>query len=207
MSPAIRLRLADVTFVHWPVDPGEMATHVPTDESIDARDGRAWLSVVGMRVRPRFLPASQAFAQVNVRTYLAGEPAAVHFLTVFADDWPAVLGSRMLADVPSKPGRVRVDRTAGDCRVRCRSPTGRTFEMAVTPEDDPEPVEKGSLAHWLVERYCYVDDDGNAHGIGHPPWRLQRASGQVSDRGLLADLPDPTGDPVFHYSPGVLVEA
>lgn len=206
MTPAIRLRLSDVSFAHWPVDPAEMAAHVPADASLDVRDGRAWLSVVGMGVRPRFLLGGRAFAQVNVRTYLAREQPAVYFLEVVANDRLAATGSRVLADVPAVYGRVTVRRTGSGCHVRRDSPGG-SVDLTVTPEDDPEPVEAGSLAHWLVERYHYVDDDGTAHRIEHPPWRLQRASGEVLDEGLLARYPEPSGDPVFHYSPGVLVEA
>lgn len=202
MRPAIRLRLSDVSFAHWPVDPAELADHVPDGTSLDVRDGRAWLSVVGMGVRPRFLLGGRAFVQLNVRTYLVDEPPAVHFLDVVVSDRLAALGSRVLADVPATHGRVAVQRTDSGCRVRHEG-----LDLTVTPEGDPEPAERGTLAHWLVERYRYVDDDRSTHGIEHPPWRLQEASGEVRDRTLLADYPEPAGEPIFHFSPGALVEA
>lgn len=206
MLPAIRLRLSDVCFAHWPVDPDEMAGHVPDGATLDVRDGEAWVTVVGMGVRPRFLLGGRAYVQVNVRTYLAGEEPAVYFHSIFANDRLAALGSRVLADVPTSYGRVAVDRTGDGCRVQCGS-GDETFEARISPDGDPEPVEAGTLAHWLVERYSYVSDDGASQGIEHPPWRLQPASGEVSARGLLADLPEPTGEAVFHFSPGVLLEA
>ncbi len=206
MVGTIEMRLSDVCFAHWPVDPGEMAAHVPPGTTVDVRDGRAWLSVLGMYVRPRFLPAQGAYAQVNVRTYLAGDRSAVHFLDAVADEWLAAQGARTLTGFPARYGSVSVDREGEGIGVRCETLGSRSFGVDLTPTGRPEQVEDGSLADWLAERYRFVRDDGTAGDVAHPPWRLQAATGEVTGKSLLADFPEPTGEPVFHYSPGVLVE-
>ncbi|PSP76353.1 hypothetical protein BRC81_12000 [Halobacteriales archaeon QS_1_68_20] len=206
MAGSIRMRLADVCFVHWPVDPGEVAAHVPGEETVDTYDGRAWLSVLGMCVRPRFLPYQGAYAQVNVRTYVAGDRPAVHFLDAVADQWLAAQGARTLLGFPARYGSVSVERDGERVDVRCETLGERGFEAALVPTGRFDHAEEGSLADWLVERYRFVRDDGSVGDVSHPPWRLQQATGQVTETELLADLPDPAGDPVFHYSPGVLVK-
>lgn len=199
----VELRLEDVCFVHWPVAADELTAHVPDGTTPDAYDGRGWVSVVAMRVRPRFLP--RTYAQLNVRTYLEGEPPAVHFLDVVVDEWLAVQGERALPGLPARYGHVTVAREQRRTRVQCIDHDG-VLEFEVVPEGDPSTPEEGSLVRWLVERYRFVREDGSADDIEHPPWRIQAATGDVGRRGLLGELPDPAGEPVFGYSPGVVVE-
>src|SRR5690349_2579316 len=70
---ALRMRWHEVLFLHWPVRREVLRPLIPRELELDIFDGWSWIAVVPFRmsgVRPRYVPAPMAFAELNVRTYV-----------------------------------------------------------------------------------------------------------------------------------------
>jgi len=94
--PVMRQSWEHLFFLHWRVDPAEVAKRLPAGLSVDTFEGQAYLGIVGFRmsqVRPAGLPALpwlSYFNELNVRVYVrdaAGEPG-VWFLSSIATAGP-----------------------------------------------------------------------------------------------------------------------
>lgn len=101
---AMRMRWRWLVFLHWPVDPGELAAALPAPLEPDVFDGWAWLGIVPFamtEVAPRGLgwltrlTGTDAFAELNVRTYVTlGGKAGVYFFSLDAESRLAVEAAR-----------------------------------------------------------------------------------------------------------------
>ena len=96
--PVMRQSWEHLFFLHWRVDPAEVAKLLPAGLTVDTFEGQTYLGVIGFRmsqVRPIGLPALpwlSYFNELNVRVYVrdaSGEPG-VWFLSLDCDRWPAV---------------------------------------------------------------------------------------------------------------------
>src|SRR5689334_15035004 len=81
----LHMRWHDLLFAHWPLDPVAVQAVVPAPLEVDTFDGQAWVAVVPfrmseVRLRSFPLPFANAFAEVNVRTYVRhGDRTGVYF--------------------------------------------------------------------------------------------------------------------------------
>ena len=215
MPSRVTFRLEDVCFVHWPADPESLSAHLPEAVAPAVSNESAWLTVVGSKSRPRDLPERQAYGQLIVRTYVTPDPSGnndavgphVFVLDVVVDSAFAAVGGATLLGLPTRYGRVSVERTTSGVRVSYSRLLGGGFDATLTPEGTPEHTPSGSLAHWLVERDEYRRTDGGVDHVEHEPWLIQSASGEVVDDAVAHSFAEPTGDPMFHYSPGVILRA
>ncbi len=72
-------RWQDLLFLHWSVDPSDVACTLPRGLSVDTFDDQAWIGVVPFQmtgVRPRFFPAVPGisnFPELNLRTYVVDD--------------------------------------------------------------------------------------------------------------------------------------
>ena len=70
---------------------------------------------------------------------------------------------------------------------------------------EPFLAQKGSIEHWLTERYClYAGVAGNLYRaeIHHAPWELQQARVKIL-RNTVAQflsVPLPNSEPLLHFS-------
>lgn len=211
----LKLRMADVTFVHWPVDPALVRGQLPDGLAVDTFDGDAYLSVVGLRmstVRPPGVPVGRTFGQVNVRTYVTGaDGPGVYFFSMDADAPLGVALGRRLA-VPYHRADVEVGWDGAEFRLRSqrRAEGGAVrFDASFRPHGEVSPPEPDSLAASLAERRLFYADGGDGRTyvgrIAHPPWPLQDADATIRTNDLLPangfDVPD--ARPTVQYSPGV----
>lgn len=215
-------RTGDVCFAHWPVDPGVLETRLPHALSAVTHDGVGWVTLVAMRTRPLAgavaLPG--AYSQVALRTYAEvgsdgadgdetdgdGGGTAVHFLRVDADSRLAATTGRRVFDVPFHHVDARVTAGDGEVMVRTHAPNGTAlFVGGFTVPDEFSTVEKGSRLAWLTDRGTYALDDGRVGRVVHDPWEVGRSDVDVVRNDLLGaeGLPEPVGDPLVRYSPGV----
>jgi hypothetical protein len=76
---------------------------------------------------------------------------------------------------------------------------GGSFRARYHGAGMPAPAERGTLAHFLVERYCLYADDGELRAeVHHAPWPLQQAEAEVEQWGIApVEL---EGEPICHYS-------
>lgn len=223
MFGALHMGWRHVLFANWPVAPEEVAPHVPDAMTLDTYDDRAWLSVVpftNVDVRPVWLPPGWGFElpELNLRTYVVcdGVPG-VYFFSLDAQGVLGVLGARVLHRLPYY--YARIDLTAEDGEVRFQSrrrhPGARPVDFRATYLQSGEelPVEAGSLATFLTERYRYYTEAPTGAVryavVEHESWPLYRAEVTIDEHALFRangfDVPD--AEPVYHYSPGVDTKA
>jgi uncharacterized protein YqjF (DUF2071 family) len=189
------MRWHDLLFMHWPVPAAALRPLIPPGLELQTFDGTVWLGVVPFRmtgIRHRLgppMPWASAFAELNVRTYVAtpggGHPGVWFFsldaanpLAVRVARWQFHLpyfDARMTcrADVSSGgwggdrgKGGSTADPAAGD-DVGVRYASVRTHRGAppaefvgrYRPAGPAVAARAGTLDHWLTERYCLYAAD------------------------------------------------
>ncbi len=189
----------DLAFVHWPIRVERLEPLIPAGLDLDVRDGVAWIGVVpfhmkGVTHRPLpAVPGLSAFPELNLRTYVRfGDKPGVWFFSLDAANRLAVWSARTLFSLPYVFARMRVTADGEWTRfrsVRVDDPVGLRFEASYRPTGPVFRAERGSLEHWLTERYCLYSarSDGRLYRaeIHHPPWPLQPAEIDVDSNELF----------------------
>jgi Uncharacterized conserved protein len=105
----------DTCFLHWPMAPDELATHLPNGLSPATYNGDAWVGVVAFEmagISPRGLPVSLSFPELNLRTYVDGPSGpGVLFFNLDADDKLGVSVARRLFRLPYYQADGQIRRT------------------------------------------------------------------------------------------------
>ena len=205
----------EVTFLHWRMPAAALASRLPGGVALDTHEGAAWISVVAFRmtdVRLRGLPplpGAGRFPELNVRTYVTvGERPGVWFFSLDAASRLAVATARRWFHLPYHRAAMTLERSGPDgagvhYTSRRVDPRGAPaeFEAVCTPSGPPRVAERGSLDHFLCERYCLfaARPDGTIlrGDVHHAPWPLQPAEVELRACTLLEalDLPRPEGPP------------
>ena len=203
----------DLLFAHWPVEAEVLRRAVPPQLPLDTFDGRCWVGVVpfhmsGIHARglPR-LPGLSKFPELNVRTYVVrdGKPG-VYFFSLDAASLPAVWTARKFFRLPyfhaSMSAEVDGDSTRYYSR---RHQTNAEFRGRYRPLGDVQRSDKGSLEHWLTERYClYTVHGGRVFRgeIHHQPWPLQKAEAEIEVESVAAaaGISLPSSPPLLHFA-------
>ncbi|HWT25160.1 MAG TPA: DUF2071 domain-containing protein [Solirubrobacteraceae bacterium] len=207
----------DVLFAHWPVPPETLRPAVPAAVPVDTFDGSAWIGITPFEVigaRPRGAPPVpwlSRFPELNVRTYATvdGRPG-IWFLSLDAARLPIVLGARRAYRLPYHHARMSVTRRGGRVTYRSESLSPRrpraALELDYAPVAAPVPPVRGTLEHFLTERYTLWTIDAahrlHAADIHHAPWPLQRADADLRENTMTAPygLALPRVDPLLHYA-------
>jgi hypothetical protein len=219
--PLLTQRWRDLTFLHWPVDPGAAARHLPRGTRPDVFEGTSYVGLVAFRMNRvgwlglPGLPYLGTFPETNVRLYSVGPDGrrgvvfrsldAARLLPVLAGRagfrlpyWWSAMRVRRDGDVVSYASRRRL------CRAQARLTMAvRVGERLVRPSDLEQflTARWGLHAVWYGGRLRYLPNE-------HPPWPLHRATLLRLEESLIgaAGLPSPEGGPVsVLYSPGVPV--
>lgn len=208
-----------VLFANWPVDPAVVDPHVPDALTVDAYDGRAWLSVIpftNVDVRPTWAPEGLGLPlpELNLRTYVTHDGRdGVYFFSLDAEGVLSVLGARLFHYLPYYYARISI-KADGDCvyfKSDRRHPGARPvrFKSTYGPIGDRLPVESDSLAEFVTERYRYYTESPSGSlryaRIHHEPWPLYDVSGTIRENTLFEanGFAHPESEPVHYYSPGV----
>jgi uncharacterized protein YqjF (DUF2071 family) len=199
----------DLAFLHWRLDPDELARLVPPTVELETFDGAAWLGITpflltGFRVRGMPpLPRVSTFPELNVRTYVRhGEKPGIWFFTLDAASTLAVEAAKRLYRLPYSRARMSYERN-GDHVDYDSARAGATFCARYRGDGDLFHAEPGSLEHFLTERYClYTEDGGRLYRaeIHHPPWDLQHGEAQI-DLNTMAPVKLPDEEPHVLFSP------
>lgn len=179
----------DLLFAHWPVAGETLRPLVPAALTLDSFAGQHWVAVTPFHmtgVRPRGvprLPALSRFPELNVRTYVRfGEKGGVYFFSLDAARRLAVWSARRLYRLPYFYARMRVEEDQGWIRYRSYRASGPEFKGKYRPIGSVEPRAKGTLEHWLTERYCLYTTSGSSlycAEIHHQPWPLRDAEAEI----------------------------
>jgi uncharacterized protein len=187
----------DLLFAHWPVPNDTLRQLVPAQLELDAFGGQCWVGVVPFRmsdIRRRGMPALPGlsrFPELNVRTYVThGGKPGVYFFSLDAANLPAVWAARKFYHLPYFHAEMRCEDRDGNILY-----SSRRMKSAVELRGSYRPTaevrlrEKGSIEHWLTERYClYTTHQGNIYRgeIHHRPWPLQDAAAELTTNTVAA---------------------
>jgi len=191
--------------------------HVPAELEIDTFEGQAWLGVVPFRmsgVRLRWTPALpwlSAFPELNVRTYVTaqGKPG-VWFFSLDAANPIAVAAARLSFYLRYFRARMKCNEVDGWIQYQSeRTHPGApnaTFEARYRGAGKAFEPQRGTLAHFLTERYCLYSaaSEGRVYRgeIHHPRWLLQPAEVQFTRNSMIEamGLTTPAAPPLLHFA-------
>jgi len=206
------MRWHDLLFLHWPIRPALLRPLIPRLLELDTFDGWSWIGVVPFYmtgVRPRYVPLSFAFPEINVRTYVKRRGrSGVWFFSLDATNWIAVRVARFLglpyydAEMTVDSRKNKVDYTS----IRLHNGASVKFDASYQPTGAVFRSVTGTLDHWLTERYCLFGARkpglvvyGDIH---HIPWPLQPAEAEVRVNTMLQPIGInlPNTKPFSHFA-------
>ena len=208
----------DLTFLHWAVDPEEVADRMPPGVRPDTLGGVTYVGLVPFRMvgagigRGRGVPWVGSFLETNVRLYSVDDTGrrGIVFLSLDADRAAVVLGARAAFGLPYRWARMRYRATGDvrtyDARLRRRG-TRPESHVAVRVGERRRPTELDDFVstRWGLHvrwwgRTLYVPNR-------HVPWPVHDAEVLELRDGLMASvgLPGLASRPPDHvaFSPGV----
>jgi uncharacterized protein YqjF (DUF2071 family) len=207
-------RWNDLLFAHWPVSAATLRNLIPQVLTLDTFDGQAWIAVTPFHItglRPRFfppLPGLSNFPELNVRTYVTHRgKSGVFFFSLDAASRLAVRAARTFYRLPyrfaSMMTRKENDQVFYSCSRRERS--SAEFHARFWPSSPVRQRQKGSLEHWLTERYrLYTVSGGKIFhaDIHHVPWPLQDAEADIATNTMAkaAGIHLPNTSPLLHFA-------
>lgn len=206
----------NLLFAHWRVDASALRMIVPPVFELDLFDNEAWVGVVpfymtnvGLRATPS-LPWVSAFPELNVRTYVRLEDRpGVYFFSLDAARALAVATARALLNLPYYRAAMSVDvRRDGVVYHSARrdSHPAAVFKAEYGPTGQPFNAARGSLEHFLAERYCLYHHTrrGTPYRleIHHPQWPLQMAWAdiQVNTMATVSGIQTDDAPPLLHFA-------
>jgi uncharacterized protein YqjF (DUF2071 family) len=217
--PVMRQRWERLTFLHWRFEPAAVQALLPDGLQADTFGGTAWVGLVPffMRVSTaggRRAPWVSDFCETNVRTYVRdGEGrAGIWFFSLDAARLGAVAVARASYNLPYYWSSMRLAERDGEIAYACRRllPGSRelTSRARIRIGDRLSADELGERDHFLTARWILFSVLGTRRRLAracHQPWPLHQAQVLACDDRLIAaaGLPQPSGEPLVHYSPGV----
>jgi len=215
-------RWLDLTFVHWPAEPGLVAPLLPGGARPDLLRGQTYVGLVAFRMHRTGLfglpglPYFGSFPETNVRLYSVGADGrrGVVFRSLEAARLAPVLVARWGFRLPYMWAGmcVRRDKDVLTYTSARRWPGPRGAHARLSVRVGEQIAEPSDLEHFLTARWglhgawygsrpMYLPNE-------HPQWRLHQARLLSLDENLVAaaGLPAPAGDPIsVLYSPGLAV--
>jgi uncharacterized protein YqjF (DUF2071 family) len=160
----------DLLFAHWPIDASLLRPHRPPGLTIDTFEGQAWIAVVpfrmsGVRLRETpALPGLSAFPELNVRTYVvADHRPGVWFFSLDAGSSVAVAIARARFHLPYFRARMKCEKGDGWIKYASerthRGARPAILEAKYRPVGGVFEAQRGTLEHFLTERYCLYSTD------------------------------------------------
>jgi uncharacterized protein YqjF (DUF2071 family) len=209
----------NLLFAHWPIPAENLRRRISSSLEIDTFEGQAWIGVVpfGMsRVYPRWtfpIPWLSYFLELNVRTYVkVGDEPGVYFFSLDAANPIAVEIARRWYQLPYFNARMTMREAPHggwieyhSTRTHRGAPSAE-FKGRYRPTGEVYPSQRGSLEHWLTERYCLyaIGSKGEVYRgeIHHASWPLQHAEAEIDVNTMTAPhgLPLPDVPPLLHFA-------
>lgn len=220
-GPMVHAEWVQPVFLHYAVDPAKLAHQIPAPLELELFDGRAWVTLVAMRMRRfRAVPGASLMKYLfplvreqrffNVRTYVRrGDERGLFFPWGWVSSpigirWPSRplgLPCGFASIEYQQPGTLSAVR--GEIRAGTHS-----FRFQGTVDSDPHNPSKGSFAEFALERYSGFFAHGRKIRIfraWHVPWTFHRIRiDGVEDRLVRERFPWLEGATLCeaHTSPG-----
>ncbi|HEU4963839.1 MAG TPA: DUF2071 domain-containing protein [Bacilli bacterium] len=208
----------NVVFCHYPLDTEVLRPHVPQELPLDAFEGKAYVSLVGLLLRDCHLRWNKLFPlnfqQLNVRTYVTidGKPG-VYFLSMDANSWLMTTVGRVFYDMAYYHAQASSKQDGEWTTYRYQrkgaDPNPPRFDVRFRPTGEPFEAQPGSLEQFLAERYWMyqVDKDGSIYAgeLFHPHWKMRKAEAIVEHNSMTAPygFALPEEEMVAYFSKGV----
>ena len=199
MTPWIMTqRWNDLLFLHYALPPEIIRSLVPEALTLDTYQHRAWISVIPFwinHLRPPGVPSLpwfSYFAEINVRTYVThGNKPGVYFFSLDASNLSAVWGARVFYRLPYWQASIKVKGRGGPrieyISKRQHGPKPAEFRCSYGPSSTKLQTRRGSLEHFLTERYClYAHSRKRLYRseIHHLPWDVQEAKVELEENSM-----------------------
>ena len=211
----------DLTFLHWAVDPQEVAHRMPPGVRPDTLNGVTYVGLIPFRMVGAGIaggpgvPWLGSFLETNVRLYSVDDTGrrGIVFLSLDADRAAVVLGARAAFGLPYRWARMRHqvegDVHSYDAHLRGLGSRAESH-IAIRPGERRESTEVDDFlsARWGLHvrwwgKTLYVPNR-------HEAWPVHDAEVLTLDDSLMASvgLPDLAARPPDHvaFSPGVRTE-
>jgi uncharacterized protein len=200
----------DLLFVHYEVPVESLRKLVPHALEVEEHSGRGWLGVTpfaitGLRARGTLpLPRVSDFLELNVRTYVTrGGRPGIWFFSLDASSRLAVEAARRLYRLPYFHASITMRRPGETILFDSARDEGKAFSVGYRPAGPAAPPERGSLEHFLTERYSlYAEHEGRLFRaeIHHRPWQLQPAEAEIGLNTMAPGGLELAAEPLLHYS-------
>lgn len=219
----------ELSFLHWQFRPGDVARVLPPGLEPDIFEGAAWVGLVPFKMNNIRLPLSpplpwlSSFPETNVRTYVRGPDGVdgVFFLSLDITRLVTTVVARTSYRLPYVWSDMSIERGPDSIAYRSRRRwpatnllgdpvTSATSNVSIAIGEAIAPRELTEFDHYLTARWglwTQLKRGLSYARVDHPAWPLHRARALRHDNTLFAaaGLPQPSGSPVVHYSPGVTV--
>ncbi|KAB2334776.1 DUF2071 domain-containing protein [Cytobacillus depressus] len=216
----MRQTWSNLFFTHWPIAPEILRPYIPQSLQIDTFNRYAWVGIILFvmeGIYPRGLNYKSilpSFPEINVRTYVqCDDKPGIYFLSIDVGDWASYTIAKRWFRLPYFSSHVsfqKEDQTFQfGSKRKGNSNSPITFNGKYIPLPKIFYPKKGTLDHWLTERYCLYSKDqrGNLYcgEIHHRPWPLQYAESEIHMNTLLSPFNIDLNEvkPISHYSKGV----
>jgi uncharacterized protein len=204
----------DLLFAHWAVRVEAVRAHVPDVLPVDTWDGMAWVGVTPFRLNGLRLratpppPVLSSFRELNARTYVTiGGKAGIWFFSLDASSRLAVEAARRTYRLPYFHARMSAERDGASIHYRSRRRANgerpARFEAVYEADGPIFQATRGTLEHFLTERYCLYTVDGGrvfVAEIHHRPWPLQPATAEIRENTMPPPGIATDGEPLLHYA-------
>lgn len=181
-----RMRWLRNLFFHWMVDPGDLVGRIPEGLELDTHGGHAWLSVAALEVigpAPGAVALSRVerlmrYRQLNLRTYVTGEPGpGVLLLETRVDRALPALGARVIGMPYRIDRQLAVEVGEGEVRLRASGLALDGFYSEGAALD----YAPASLERFLLDRpwvFGALPGGRPLYGIrvSHAPWRVREVA-------------------------------
>ena len=225
-------RWRDAAFLHWAIDPGEVAPMLPPGvhpDVPDGGDGRTWVGLIpfrmvdaGMLAGPP-VPWAGTFLETNVRLYTVDDAGrrGIVFRSLDASRAVVVAGAQAAFGLPYRWARMAFTRDdgdggdggdGGDLTYRAVTRGARVHRSVVRvrpgpPLPGPDPVAAFLTARWALHQ-SHLGATWYVPNV-HEPWPLHHAEVTHLDDELVAAAGFPAlrhrPPDLVHHSPGVSV--
>jgi uncharacterized protein len=209
-----------LTFLHWAYEPETVQQLLPDGLTVHTFDGRAWVGLTPFLLEDLRTPVAPAlpwftsFPETNVRTYVRGPDGreGLWFFSLDAARLEPVLIARSTYWLPYMWSDMTVERESETVRYRSHrrwpGPTTAAASISVKIGSALQPDELAPFDHYLTARWQLYTKIGPVlarSNVEHEPWPLHHATVDELDQSLIAaaGLPNPHGEPIVHWSPGV----
>ena len=213
-----------LTFLHWPVEAGQVQALLPSGLIADEYDGAAWIGftpfvMAAMRPLglpllpgpgrlPAGLPDPSSSPETNLRTYVRGPDGrdGVWFLSMDIGNPVIAVTARGLLGAPYRVGRLTVEPGSGTVSYSGSRLLGRErYRLRVRTGDRVRP---SPLEVWLTGRWrLYTHHLGRllATPVEHEPWPLRAAVCEHLEQNLSERAGvSLSGRPLAHFAERVV---